>query len=42
MIAEQIKFGKTYIGESAGAIIMASDVEYIKAVNFDPIDKAQS
>ncbi len=40
MIAEQIKLGKTYIGESAGAIIMASDVEYIKAVNFDPIDKA--
>ena len=35
-----IQSGKPYIGESAGAIIMAPSTEYIKAVDFDPIEIA--
>ena len=30
MIAEQINLGKIYIGESAGTIVLSSDIEYIK------------
>ena len=37
---EQVKFGKLYIGESAGAIIASPDTEYMRSVNFDPIEKA--
>lgn len=37
VIIEQVKSGKPYIGESAGAIIMASNIEYMKTVNFDPV-----
>ncbi|WP_018463047.1 Type 1 glutamine amidotransferase-like domain-containing protein [Segatella paludivivens] len=40
IIAEQVELGKLYIGESAGAIIASPDTEYIKSVNFDPIEKA--
>ena len=40
IISEQVKSGKLYIGESAGAIIASPDTEYIKNVNFDPIEKA--
>ena len=40
IISEQVKSGKLYIGESAGAIIAAPDTEYMKNVNFDPIEKA--
>ncbi|MEG1587451.1 MAG: Type 1 glutamine amidotransferase-like domain-containing protein [Bacteroidales bacterium] len=40
MIMELVKKGKPYIGESAGAMIVSPDIEYIKAVNFDPISKA--
>ena len=40
IISEQIKSGKLYIGESAGAIIASPDTEYMKNVNFDPIEKA--
>ena len=32
--------GKLYIGESAGAIIASPDAEYMRSVNFDPIEKA--
>ncbi len=35
-----MKLGKLYIGESAGAIIASPDAEYMKSVNFDPIEKA--
>ena len=38
--SEQVKSGKLYIGESAGAIIASPDTEYMKNVNFDPIEKA--
>ena len=40
IISEQVKSGKLYIGESAGAIIASPDTEYMKNVNFDPIEKA--
>ena len=40
IISEQVKSGKLYIGESAGAIIASPDTEYMKNVNFDPIKKA--
>lgn len=40
IIAEQVELGKLYIGESAGAIIASPDTEYMKSVNFDPIEKA--
>lgn len=40
IISEQVKSGKLYIGESAGAIIASPDTEYMKDVNFDPIEKA--
>ena len=40
IISEQVKSGKLYIGESAGAIIASPDTEYMKNVNFDPINKA--
>ena len=40
IISEQGKSGKLYIGESAGAIIASPDTEYMKNVNFDPIEKA--
>lgn len=40
VIAESIRSGKPYIGESAGAIIMAPSTEYMKTVNFDPIGEA--
>ena len=40
IISEQVKSGKLYIGESAGAIIASTDTEYMKNVNFDPIEKA--
>ena len=35
-----MKLGKLYIGESAGAIIASPDAEYMRSVNFDPIEKA--
>ena len=40
IISEQVKSGKLYIGESAGAIIASPDTEYMKNVNFDSIEKA--
>ena len=40
IISEQVKSGKLYIGVSAGAIIASPDTEYMKNVNFDPIEKA--
>jgi len=40
IISEQVKSGKLYIGESAGAIITSPDTEYMKTVNFDQIEKA--
>ncbi|MCS2536071.1 Type 1 glutamine amidotransferase-like domain-containing protein [Bacteroides fragilis] len=40
IISEQVKSGKLYIGESAGAIIASPDTEYMKNVNFAPIEKA--
>ncbi|EYA46762.1 Type 1 glutamine amidotransferase-like domain-containing protein [Bacteroides fragilis] len=40
IISGQVKSGKLYIGESAGAIIASPDTEYMKNVNFDPIEKA--
>lgn len=40
IIFEQVKSGKLYIGESAGAIITSPDTEYMKKVNFDPVEKA--
>lgn len=40
IITELVELGKLYIGESAGAIIASPDTEYMKNVNFDPIDKA--
>lgn len=40
ILVEYIEQGKPYIGESAGAIIASPNLEYIKAVNFDPISKA--
>ena len=40
IISEQVKSGKLYIGESAGSIIASPDTEYMKNVNFDPIEKA--
>lgn len=40
VIAEYVKAGKPYIGESAGAIITAPSTEYMKTVNFDPVEKA--
>lgn len=40
IISEQVKSGKLYIGESAGAIITSPDTEYMKAVNFDQIERA--
>lgn len=40
IISEQVKSGKLYIVESAGAIIASPDTEYMKNVNFDPIKKA--
>ncbi|SPJ34985.1 Type 1 glutamine amidotransferase-like domain-containing protein [Kushneria phyllosphaerae] len=33
LIIEQIKSGKTYIGESAGAVVLAADIEYIGALD---------
>ena len=39
IISEQVKSGKLYIGESAGAIIAYPDTEYMKNVNFDPLEK---
>ncbi len=40
IISKQVKLGKLYIGESAGAIIASPDAEYMRSVNFDPIEKA--
>ena len=39
IISKQVKLGKLYIGESAGAIIASPDAEYMRSVNFDPIEK---
>ena len=39
-ISKQVKLGKLYIGESAGAIIASPNAEYMRSVNFDPIEKA--
>ena len=38
MIAEQIALGKLYIGESAGSIVVAPDIEFAKAM--DSVKKA--
>lgn len=33
LIAEHIKSGKIYIGESAGSVILAPDIEYVRAID---------
>lgn len=33
IIAEQIKSGKPYVGESAGSIILSRNIEYVKAMD---------
>jgi dipeptidase E len=33
LIVEQINLGKTYIGESAGSVILAADIEYISEMD---------
>ena len=33
IISKQVKLGKLYIGESAGAIIASPDAEYMRSVN---------
>lgn len=38
IIIEQVRSGKLYIGESAGSIIMARDIEYVKYI--DEMSKA--
>lgn len=38
LIIEQVSSGKLYIGESAGSIIMAPDIEYVKYI--DELSKA--
>lgn len=38
IIIEQVRSGKLYIGESAGSIIMAPDIEYVKYI--DEMSKA--
>ncbi|MFC6633002.1 Type 1 glutamine amidotransferase-like domain-containing protein [Microbulbifer taiwanensis] len=33
LIVEQISMGKTYIGESAGSIVLSGNIEYVKAMD---------
>ena len=36
MIAEQVKNGKPYIGESAGAMVVSPSIEYAKEMDIPP------
>lgn len=40
IIIEQINFGKTYIGASAGSIILSPNIEYVKGI--DDFNKAET
>jgi len=42
IIKEQVKLGKTYIGESAGSIILSSNIEYIKEMDDSSIVNLES